>query len=145
MFAKPWDVGVERLAGERVRLAALLEAYLANRKQLAVTKWHNELNERTEAGMREAFRYLRQDDDPDRAICCMGVGQVLESNRVTWAKNWDLCPDGQEEGDTPAAGRCSAGREARPTAIRSSASTAARGGPLRRLSRASRRAPTCFT
>ena len=56
VFAKPWDVGIERLAGERVRLAALLEAYLANRKQLAVTKWRNELNERAEAGMREAFR-----------------------------------------------------------------------------------------
>ncbi len=55
VFAKPWEVGVEHLAGERVRLAALLEAYLANRK-------------RAEAGMREAFRYLRQDDDLDRAI-----------------------------------------------------------------------------
>ncbi len=68
-----------------MRLAALLEAYLANRKQLAVTKWRNELNERVEAGMREAFRYLRQDDDPDRAICCMGVAQVLEANRAMWA------------------------------------------------------------
>ena len=96
-----------------MRLAALLEAYLANRKKLAVTKWRNELNERAEAGMREAFRYLRQDDDPDRAICCMGVGQVLEANRVMWAKLWDVGSVGHNEDVNPAAGRCSAGQEAR--------------------------------
>ena len=43
-----------------------------------MTKWRNELNEPAEAGMREAFRYLRQDDDPDRDICSLGVRQVLD-------------------------------------------------------------------
>jgi hypothetical protein len=116
VFAKPWGVGVEQLAGERVRLAALLETYLANRKLLAVTKWRNELNERAESGMREAFRYLRQDDDPDRAICCMGVGQVLEANRAVWAKHWDVCPDAPANVGSPAAGRCTVGSEARAQA-----------------------------
>ena len=42
VLANPWDWDVVQLAEERVRLAALLEEYLAQRKQLAITKWRND-------------------------------------------------------------------------------------------------------
>ena len=104
IFEAPWCVAPEVLAEERVRLAALMDAYLANRKALAIAKWRRELDERAEAGLREAFRFLRQDDDPDREICSKGVGQVLSANCAIWSKLWEV---------DPKLGKCRVGHEAR--------------------------------
>ena len=38
---------------------------------------------------------------------------MSEANRAVWAKHWDVCPEGRGDGVPPAAGRCSAGSEAR--------------------------------
>ena len=115
IFQAPWDCAPELLAEERVRLAALMDTYLANRKALAIAKWRRELDERAEAGLREAFRFLRQDDDPDKEICSKGVGQVLSSNCAVWSKLWEV---------DPGLGRCRVGDEAR---------TAVEGHQVRRI------------
>ena len=73
-----------------------------------MAKWRRELDERAEAGLREAFRFLRQDDDPDREICSMGVGQVLSANCAIWAKLWEV---------DPRLGTCRVGQEARTAAV----------------------------
>ena len=116
VFANPWNWEAEQLAEERVRLAATMEQYMANRKLLAIAKWRNEVNERAEAGMREAFRYLRQDDDPDRDICNLGVGQVLRANEEIWAKLWDVRPAATDGEGVLESGRCTVGHEARSQA-----------------------------
>ena len=50
ILREPWAHEPGFLAEERVRLTTLMDAYLANRKALAVAKWKQQLDERGGGG-----------------------------------------------------------------------------------------------
>ncbi len=116
MFERPSDFGETYLLEERLRVQIVIERVLKQRTHAAVQKWRQILNENVAVGAKEAFRYLRQDDDPDKAIASMGVGQVLQANHVLSAGLW-CCPDREVMGKggtgTGSVGQCEVGQEAR--------------------------------
>jgi hypothetical protein len=99
VFRQPWSYGAAYLIHERGIVKEQLQVFLEVSKAEAISRWRKQLNERAEAGTREAFRFLRQADDVNKEVCGAGVAQVLERNAAVWGSLWGCQggPSGAEQ------------------------------------------------
>ena len=109
MLAEPWLFGEQFLRDERGRLRGTVETTVAEAKKEGIARWRRSINDSAAQGTRQAFRFIRGDDDPGREAGHLGVAQVLRQHCGQLSELWQC----SEEAGGAAAGAFGAQARAR--------------------------------